>query len=284
MSGDNVFIADSQIHLWGADTPERPWPPAAPGAPAAHKPFPFTADYVLGEMDKAGVKRAVLISPIYEGLRNDMVLEAARLHPDRFAAMARFDPLACGGRDFLPTWHAHPGLLGIRFTFHLPTHRPMLVDHQLDWLWAQAERLDKPVMMMLHLADMPQVARIAERHPRLKLTIDHMGLTQGKDAQAVAGFEQMIALAKYPNVAVKTSCLPFHSGEAYPFPFLHAYARQVYEAFGAKRMFWGSDLSRLPCTYAQMITMFTEEMKWIAPADLEWVMGRGVCEWLEWPI
>ena len=89
-----MFIADSQIHLWGADTPERPWPAPAPGAPAAHKPYPFTAEHVLAEMDAAGVSRAVLISPIYEGLRNDLVLEAARLHPQRFAAMARFDPLA----------------------------------------------------------------------------------------------------------------------------------------------------------------------------------------------
>jgi len=160
----------------------------------------------------------------------------------------------------------------------------MLTENKLDWLWAQAEHLSKPVMMMLHFADMPHVAAIAARHPQLRLTIDHMGLTQGKDAQAVQGFEAMTALAKYPNVAVKVSCLPYHSAEAYPFPFMHTYVRRVYDAFGPQRMFWGSDLSRLPCTYKQMITMFTEEMKWLAPADLEWIMGRGVCEWLGWKI
>jgi L-fuconolactonase len=279
-----MFIADSQIHLWAASTPERPWPAPAPGTPPPHKPFPFTAEYVLAEMDRAGVSRAVLISPIYEGLRNDLVLEAARLHPQRFAVMARFDPLAEGGRDFLPTWHAHPGLLGIRFTFHLPAHRHMLVERKLDWLWTQAERLNKAVMLMVHFEDLPHVAEIAHRHPGLKLTIDHMGLTRGKDAEALQGFEHLPALAKHPNVAVKVSCLPYHSSEAYPFPALHPYVRQLYEAFGPKRLFWGSDLSRLPCTYPQMITMFTEEMQWIAPPDLEWIMGRGVCEWLGWKI
>ena len=48
-----MFIADSQIHLWGASTPERPWPEPAPGTPPPHKPFPFTAEYLLGaEMDE----------------------------------------------------------------------------------------------------------------------------------------------------------------------------------------------------------------------------------------
>lgn len=278
-----MFICDSQIHLWHLSTPERPWPTPAAGNPPPHKPYAFTAEHVLGEMDQAGVARAVLISPIFEGLRNDVVLEAAHQYPDRYAVMARFDPLAEGGRDFLPTWHAHPGLLGIRFTMHLPAHRHMLVENKLDWLWAQAERLDKAVMLMAHFEDMHHIAAIAERHPRLRLTIDHMGLTRGKDAESVKGFEALPALAKHPNISVKTSCLPFHSSEAYPFPSMHPYVRQVYDAFGPKRMFWGSDLSRLPCSYREMVTMFTEEMKWLSPQDLEWIMGRAVCEWLKWP-
>jgi len=65
---------------------------------------------------------------------------------------------------------------------------------------------------------------------------------------------------------------------------LHGYLRQVYDAFGPKRMFWGADLSRLPCTYRQGVTMFTEELPWLHGADLEWVMGRGLCEWLGWTL
>jgi hypothetical protein len=29
--------------------------------------------------------------------------------------------------------------------------------------------------------------------------------------------------------------------------------------------------------------MFTEELTWIAPADLPWVMGEGIRTWLNWP-
>jgi hypothetical protein len=34
----------------------------------------------------------------------------------------------------------------------------------------------------------------------------------------------------------------------------------------------------------ESITPFTEELPWLKGADLEWVMGRGICEWLGWPL
>ena len=40
----------------------------------------------------------------------------------------------------------------------------------------------------------------------------------------------------------------------------------------------------MPCTYRECVNLFTEELPWLAGADLEWVMGRGVCEWLGWPL
>ena len=30
--------------------------------------------------------------------------------------------------------------------------------------------------------------------------------------------------------------------------------------------------------------LFTEELPWLSASDREWVMGRGVCEWLGWPL
>jgi hypothetical protein len=40
----------------------------------------------------------------------------------------------------------------------------------------------------------------------------------------------------------------------------------------------------MPRTYRECISLFTEELPWLEGADLEWVMGRGVCEWLGWPL
>ena len=39
-----MLIVDSQVHIWAAHTPERPWPAADPNLPPAHKPQPITAN------------------------------------------------------------------------------------------------------------------------------------------------------------------------------------------------------------------------------------------------
>jgi predicted TIM-barrel fold metal-dependent hydrolase len=273
-----MLIVDAQVHIWAANTPERPWP----ARHQPHKPQPITKDDLLREMAGAGVDRAVLVPPSWEGERNDIVLAAAQAHPDRFAVMGRFDPEAPQSRGLIATWLQQRGMLGLRFTFHRPLLRPLLTEGRIDWLWPQAEQAGVPIMLLALHADLHLIDRVAERHPGLRLTIDHLGLTTGKDQEAFRDFDKLLALAKRPNVAVKVSCLPLYTTDAYPFRWLHPYLRRVYDAFGPRRMFWGSDLSRLPCPLRQGVTMFTEEMPWLAADDLEWIMGRGVCEWIGW--
>ena len=70
--------------------------------------------------------------------------------------------------------------------------------------------------------------------------------------------------------------------EAYPYRNIHGYLRQIFDAFGPDRCFWGTDITRMPCTYRQCVTMFTEELPWLKGRDLERVMGGAVVDWLGW--
>ena len=273
-----MLTVDAQVHVWAPNTPERPWP----ARHQPHRPVPITKDDLLREMTAAGVDRAVLVPPSWEGERNDVALAAAQAHPDRFAVMGRFDPEAPESRGLMPTWLKQPGMLGLRFTFHRPLLRPLLTEGRVDWLWPEAEKAGVPIMTLALHSDLHLIDAIAQRHPGLKLVIDHLGLHHGKDAEAFKEFDKLLPLAKRPNIAVKATCLPHFTTDAYPFRALHPYVKRVYDAFGPKRIFWGSDLSRLPCTYRQCVTMFTEEMPFLSATDLEWIMGRGVCEWLGW--
>jgi L-fuconolactonase len=277
-----MLITDAQVHIWGADTAERPWPPGR--AHQAHRPQPFSKDDLLREMDAAGVQRAVIVPPSWEGDRNDLALEAARRHPDRFAVMGRLALERPESRALLAGWKRQPGMLGLRFTFHTALQKPWLTDGTADWLWPAAERAGLPVMIFVP-GSLPQVGPIAERHPSLRLVIDHLALSlTQKDDAAFADLPALLALARHPNVAVKASALPCYSTEPYPYRGLHKHLRRVFDAFGPRRMFWGTDLTRLRGTYREAITMFTEELPWLSKADQEWVMGRGVCEWLGWPL
>jgi predicted TIM-barrel fold metal-dependent hydrolase len=273
-----MTVVDSQVHIWTANTPERPWP----ARHQPHKPEPITAQDLLREMDAPKVDACVLVPPSWEGERNDVCLAAAQKYPKRFAVMGRLDVDAPESRGKIAAWRKQPGMLGLRFTLHRPFLRPLLTEGRIDWLWPEAEKAGVPVMALALHSDMHLLDRVAERHPRLKLAIDHLGLTTGKGAEAFRHLDNVLALAKRPNVAVKVSCLPHYATDAYPFRSLQPYLRRVYDAFGPKRMFWGSDLSRLPCSYRQGLTYLSEEIPWLSAADKEWILGRGVREWLGW--
>ena len=276
-----MLIVDAQVHIWGANTPERPWPARL----EAHRDVPIDEDELRREMDAAGVDRVVIVPPSWEGDRNDLALAAAAAHPDRFAVMGRLDSEAADARDRLRTWRAQPGMLGLRFTFHAPMLLPPLTEGRMDWVWAEAERLDIPIMVLVSHAHTHLIDRVAERHPGLRLVMDHLALTRlTYDEDAFRDLDRLLALARRPNVAVKASALPCYTRDAYPYRKLHPYIRRVYDAFGPQRMFWGTDLSRLPCTYHQGVTMFTEEIPWLSAEDKNWIMGRGVCEWLGWTL
>ena len=66
-----MLIVDGQVHIWAASTPQRPWP----ARHAPHWPVPLGADDLIKEMAVAGVNRAVLVPPSWEGERNDLVIE-----------------------------------------------------------------------------------------------------------------------------------------------------------------------------------------------------------------
>lgn len=275
-------IVDSQIHIWGADTPARPWPPGR--AQDAQKPYPISKEAVLFQMDLAGVRRAVLVPPSWEGDRNDLALEAANLYPDRFAVMGRLAVQDPRSRDLVADWKKQPGMLGMRFTFHSEHYRHFLTDGTADWLWPAAERHGIPLMVLVPGA-LDVIDRIAGRHPGLKLVIDHVGVSlREKAPKAFEDLPAVCRLAKHPNVAVKASGMPAWSTQGYPFRDVHASVRTLFDAFGPRRTFWGTDLTRMPCTYRECLDLFTKELPWLEGEDLAWVMGRGVCEWLGWPL
>ena len=90
------------------------------------------------------------------------------------------------------------------------------------------------------------------------------------------------APAKHPNVAVKAPGAPSYSSEPYPHRNIRPHLRRLHEAFGPARLFWGTDITRLPCTWRQCVTLFTEELPWLTARDRELIMGRALCAGLGW--
>lgn len=274
-------IVDSQVHIWGADTPERPWPKAGTDGRTAipQREHPWACEEVLANMDRAGVEKAIIIPPSWEGDRNDLALEAARRFPTRFAVIGVVD---FGDRDNetrVRSWRVQPGMLGLRVIFRGTVDS--LRGFANHWIWKAAEQGGVPITIAPR-GRLDIVEAVARKYPALKLCVDHLGCPPGsRDESAFSHLPQLLALARLGNVAVKASGTPVHVSEPYPFRYAHAALDRVLEAFGARRVIWGSDLSHLPVPYEDCITLFTEALGW-SDDDLEWVMGRSALEWFGW--
>lgn len=272
-----MLIVDSQIHIWknGKMSPQ-------------HRQIPtYSADDALAEMAAAGVDCAVIHPPSALGeAANELAVEAVRKHPDKFCILGHFDLKSPDREKIVARWRERPSMLGFRFTFNLPEQKTWWTDGSLDWFWPACEKAGLVVGLLATGENIKVLGKIAERHPGLKLNIDHIGRGGGrsgkKDNEAYADLADMIALTKLPNVGVKLSGAPSTSSQPYPYKNIHGYLRQIVEAFGPDRCFWGTDITRMPCSYRQCVTMFTEELGWLKGRDLERVMGGAFVDWLGW--
>jgi predicted TIM-barrel fold metal-dependent hydrolase len=274
------MIVDSQVHLWKAESPDWPWVPGR----KPQLPEPFTIERLVPLMDEAGVDRAVIVPPSWPGDRNDYGLEAARRYPDRFAVMGRISLQNPESAKQLPKWREQPGMLGVRVTF-IRDQSALLTSGAADWFWPAAERARLPVMFLAP-GNIPKFVPIAERHPGLTLIIDHMSLMQetaqeGKIREAI---DDVVKLAKYPNVSVKLSSAPTYSFESYPWRDMNEPIKRCFDAYGPQRCYWGTDLTNAftKSSYRQRITHFTEELPFLSEEDKDWVMGRAILRRLNW--
>ncbi|MGH6626906.1 MAG: amidohydrolase family protein [Burkholderiaceae bacterium] len=263
-------LIDSQIHLFE---------PGAEEFATRMMQTLMPPQAVVAEMDAAGVSRAYLVPG--NGAANAACVAAAKQWPDRFRVMGILGLDKAESRTLVAEW-PNAGWIGVRLTF--PPYRKVswLKDGTADWFWPEADRLALPVMIWAP-QQVDEIARLAERWPRIRFIIDHLNLfVEDKGEVVDRAVEALLPLARYPGIAVKLSALPAHSSQSFPFCDMHPHVRRVVDAFGAQRCLWGTDLTRKACSYQEAITMFTEHMPFLDAAQLEQIMGASAMRWIGW--
>jgi predicted TIM-barrel fold metal-dependent hydrolase len=262
------MITDAVVHIW--KIPLNP--------KFHHRTEPMSGEQLLAEMDVAGVDRAILVPP--QPAENSYGTDAAARHHVRFRVMPVIDPGLPDVSETVKRLALTPTVVGYRVVFHTEQQVADLEGGELEDFWAQAERLGMPVAAFAPgLAT--EMSKVAERHPELRLLIDHLGLplrTRGR--QLMGELIPVLDMARFPNVAVKASGLPTNSEVEFPFLDLRDPMSALIDAFGPQRVFWGSDLSRLSCSYHEAVEMMGD----VVPDDgvRRRLMGEALSNWISW--
>ncbi len=252
-----MAIIDSQVHVYDANTPKRPWH-SVPNWPPH-----VTGDEMVAAMDKLGVDGAIFISSFsmyqYDA---SYTLEVQRAHPGRFALVKPVDPHDPAAADVIADWKKTPGTVGIRVIVTNEPGREIKDPGGLDRILRAAVKHDFPVNILLW-GNVEAGTAVIDRHPDTRFIVDHLGLVQPRTpetraAEPWAELPKILELAKRPNAVIKISGACTLSQKPYPYPDIWDPLARVFDAWGFERCLWGTDWTRAfaVCNYEQAVEPF----------------------------
>lgn len=182
----------------------------------------LTADELISQMNEFDIEKTLLCSQ-----PNELCLDAVNKYPDRILGMVYPNPYdGQKAVDMIYDYVQNKGFKGIKCN---PLKQAYVADDEImDPIMQAAEDLDIPVFM--HCGHPPyslpwSIALLAERFPKVKLTMIHMGHGHGVYIDA------SLKMAKrYPNLYLEMSGMPMPSK-----------IREAYEEVGHDRIMFGTD-------------------------------------------
>jgi predicted TIM-barrel fold metal-dependent hydrolase len=238
-------IIDTHMHVWGND-PKRypfahPYDPNFKGPAAAG-----TVEMLIEDMDRHGCTHAVLVQVIFHGWDNTYIADCVERYPQRFKAHGLIDPADMKVAEKLEYWMKERGLAGMRFS---PSYYQNGSNGGDDWLtadhthelWKKAAILGAVFNFLILPPQLPKLEVMVRAHPDVRVIIDHVSYVDLTAADSEADIRRLLALAKYPSVAVKIS--EFSSlikTNDYPYRAAYPCIQRVYDAFGPDRLLFGT--------------------------------------------
>jgi L-fuconolactonase len=236
---------------------------------------PVSLEQLIAAMDATGIAKAAIVqaSTCY-GHDNSYVADAVAAHPKRFTGVFSADVLAPDATAKLRHWMER-GLTGLRlFTFGSTMSEQASFDDPKSFpAWTYAADHDLSICMQMSASGIPQLVKMIERFPKVKVLLDHMARPTLDDGPPYAGAASLFGLARYPNVYLKLTKRNFEqakSGKATPETF---FPKLVAE-FGAQRLSWGSNYPSSEGTLPDILDVARKALAVLPQQDQDWIFAK----------
>ncbi len=269
-------VIDIHPHIIANDTKTYPLAPLGGHQSDWSRTRPVTTEQMLAAMDKAGVAKAAIVqaSTCY-GHDNSYVADAVAAHPDRFTGVFSVDVLAPDAPERMRHWVGRK-LTGMRlFTIG------STMTEQASWLddpktypaWEAAGELGLSICLQMSAKAFPQMIRMIERFPKVRVILDHCGRPVLDDGPPYAAADSLFALARYPTVYLKLTQRNFtesRKGTASPETFFP----KLVSTFGAARLAWGSNYPSSEGSLSDLLALATSSLSSLSSSDQEWIFAK----------
>ena len=254
-------------------------------------------EFILQQMAHAGVDRVVLQNAHLYGSLEEYFADAARNYPDKFIGLAGVYEWKASLPEEILRLRRSVKELGMKGLYYanrglfMDGYRRSFDDESFEPFWQEVEALGIPVFWEIGptpeptpenlLREIDRLMRWAERHPTIPCLYTHgLGpdLLQGGPPEPVARLlrnEQFMIEILYP----------IHWGRDHQYPFieLRPVLRRLYDAVGADRLVWGSDMPNVErnCTYRQSREYLLAAMDFASSSDMDRILGGNVLRLLK---
>jgi len=269
-------VIDIHPHIIASDTKRYPLAPLGGHQSDWSRTRPVTTEQMIAAMDQAGVAKAAIVqaSTCY-GHDNSYVADAVAARPDRFTGVFSVDVLAPDAPARIRYWTGRK-LTGLRlFTFG------STMTQQASWLddpksfpaWDYAGELGLSICLQMSATAFPQMIRMVERFPKVRVILDHCGRPALDDGEPYTAAASLFALAKYPTVFLKLTQRNFtaaRNGKASPETFFP----KLVAAFGASRLAWGSNYPSSEGSLSDLLALAQTTLACLSASDREWIFAK----------
>lgn len=228
------MIIDAHQHVW--DLSRSPYAWLGPHVPQFNRTFTF--EEVEPSLRANGITATVLVQSDDHPNDTTLMLEVADAHPE-VVAVVGYVPLERPeeAAPQLDKLRQDPRIVGIRNLIHdLPDPDHILrpdVDEGLGLLEAAGLTFDYVAVLPRHLEHVPT---ISERHPGLRIVIDHLAKPPIGEAGREPWWTLIEQAAQNPLVHAKVSGL-----YAEDWSLVRPFVDRAVEVFGPQRLMYGGD-------------------------------------------
>jgi L-fuconolactonase len=220
---------------------------------------------------------------------------AAFTHPDRFSYLVRLDRNDPDVSHIIRMARDAPHARALRITPGMwPAEVEAFAAGDYAPICAAASECGLPLFMFVpgRAGDVVQYAR---KFPSLRIVIDHCGLLSNSMRQKIGGtrsvlrpeaaFDEVLALADLPNVALKWAHAPgMFEKPGYPGAGLWPILRRALDRFGEGRIMWASDASANQTGESWAMLLFGMlGNPDLTVAERLALLGGTARSWLNWP-
>jgi predicted TIM-barrel fold metal-dependent hydrolase len=266
---------DIHSHVISTDTRRYPNAPVGGHKSDWSRERPVSVEHMIAAMDQAGIAKAALVqaSTCY-GHDNSYIADAVAAHPDRFTGVFSVDVLAPDAPKKIRHW-AGRKLTGMRlFTAGstMPTQADWVDDPRSFPAWDCASELGIPVCMQMTFSALPQLVRMLQRFPKVRVILDHLAKPTLSDGPPYTSAGDVFALANYKNLYLKLT--PRTVAEAQAGKATHAtFFPLLVSKFGASRIAWGSNYPASEGTLPELLEVSQAALSMLSAEDRDWIFA-----------